>query len=79
MTAPDFLSESAIDFVADGAENAGRRGDLSVPPCGWKWRGCGGDIRGETMRAIIVLIACLVVSHGTALAEGAKDALKGFG
>jgi hypothetical protein len=27
-----FLSESAIDFVADGAENAGHRGALSVAP-----------------------------------------------
>jgi hypothetical protein len=30
--AADFLSESAIDFVANGAENAGRRGALSVAP-----------------------------------------------
>jgi hypothetical protein len=29
--APDLLSESAIDFVANDAENAGRRGALSVP------------------------------------------------
>jgi hypothetical protein len=30
MIATDLLSDSAIDFVADGAENAGRRGELSV-------------------------------------------------
>jgi hypothetical protein len=48
MIAPGVLSESAIDFVADGADNAGHRGALgvalgSVQP-GWMW-GCGdGDI-----------------------------------
>jgi hypothetical protein len=32
MIAPDSLSESAIDFVADGAENAGHRGAVILAP-----------------------------------------------